>query len=943
MDLRNSKRKLSVLEAISCKKVSFPLSKDQSHSGASEEDSFYSCTSNNPSLPSNVTEPKAFLEGTESFDHITIVVDPNNPGIMPQEVTVYGYENALFAPNIRKRANKVMFSRNLSHNMSNLYLSPQKLTYTSNESQPFSKRITTQNVKSTSGINLLGDSDHKHQVTSWQTEFMNGRKYRDERGMNLIPPCTQTFGHKIDPISKYVLTPNSDSGYLSNIQFNCTSFLPGKQTQKLNSHSINTKQNLRTQKVSNMDEGALPDNWDKNQPMKNTFECTLCLLTFSKLTLYLTHIRSHIVVDTLVCQICEKLISSVSKIPNHISMHAGMKVFLCIFCSAVFYNYNNLRVHLSQRKDGIVYSCQRCPMEFCSKSGIVKHKQIHIGHQFKCNICSMIFKRAYDLKLHIRKFHNESKKEFSKLSAPRKQIQTKYRLKRRKVIGRTKVANPSKNTKHCTSFLCPFCSREFLRAKYLRSHIRNNICKKNASINSLLNEDDLHQNLEMSVKESESPDGIYVCPHCSKDFSNEIFRKLHLRNRVCQLNTSAESSYMDESELSQNLDLSSIEIDPPEVFPVCPCCTKVFKGERHLRRHLSHGMCKKLSEISAKNEYLCPYCSIEVDCLETHVCSNTSENNLAENGGPLNANNIPFQSLLISSRSSSIHEHSHICPHCKKVFSNRKVRDNHKTHCFPSKNTLVTNGLIKNEYSDLEVHCVTPKETRIKTEADYTCDYCNESFLHTFQKHVRSHGCSDDNTAANHSNCNVVLDRKRFTCATCNIVMGSLVTLRRHELSGKCKAPINKTVGKSSFYQTKIITPQKKCEKIEKTPLREDSDNPSSISSSTSEKLSDPREIPMQPSLATRNQLYYSLNTKQAKHEGKLKRLNPEKQIPQLSCLYCIVKFRTLKAFKSHLELNSCTNVLSRFRTKCSACDRDFSTAANLRRHVKSYCTFFKN
>ena len=886
MDLRNPKRKLSIFEDISCKKVSFPLSRDQSHVGTSEEDSFHSCTSTNQSISSNVFEPKAFLEGTESFDHITILVDPNNPGIMPQEVTVYGYENALFMPNNRKKANKVMFSPNLTHSMSNLYISPQKLVSASNSKQPFTEPISTQDINSASGCFLLNDDDDQHRLmTSWENDFINGRNHKHESERNLIPPCTQTIGHKIDPISKYVLTPNSDVGYLSNIQFNCASFLPGRQTQKPNFHTTNTKQTEFIPSVKN----CLSDDQDVIKPIENSFKCTLCHKTYTRLIHYLAHLRSHINLDTLVCEICEELLSSESEIPNHISTHSGTDVFLCMFCSIVFHNYSNLMVHLSLRKDGIIYSCPNCPMEFCSKLGIINHKRIHIDNQFECTTCSLKFLRAFDLKCHRINFHSNSKKEFSKLCVPRKQIQTMYRLSKLNVVDPSKpITESSKNIKDSTPILCPNCSKKFLKVRYLNSHIRNNICQKN---NQVSKNPELHKHTPP------------VCPYCSRVFLKEVYKKQHLRNRICQQDISTDS-------------LSSSEVNSTQVFPICPQCSKVFKGKKTLRQHLRKRSCIQVPKISTEKKCLCPRCYMEFDNLKKHVC------NKIENESPLTTNKHT-SSLIKSSRHSGYHKSSYGFPKCKKLFSKRIYRRYHRVNCFQSNRKKVMKGKsLKNISPNLKSHRVVYINAMDKSGAGYICEHCRSSFYRfsNLQKHVRNRVCTIDPSIANNSllNYRSLIARKRaFSCSKCKLILGSRDILRMHKRSGKCETFINQTFG-------------------------EDSED---LSSNTNEKLSDSMETPLQSS-HTRN---HSLSTSKKREKQKLRRLNPEKQTfsrnnnKQLSCLYCFATFETRENFRCHIKLANCVKGISRLIIKCSACKRSYSCASHVRRHVKSSCPFFEN
>ena len=829
MDLRNSKRKHPISENVSYKKISAHLSRDQSHIGASEEDSFYSCTSNSQSVPNSLLEPRAFLEGTESFDHITIVVDPNNPGIMPQEVTVYGYENALFMPNDRKRENRVMFSPNLTNSMYNLCISPHKLLSTTNPKQLFTKTISSQDTNSNSSFHLLNDEDRNDQVTSSQSDFLHGIKHGDESGIHLIPPCTQTIGHKIDPISKYILTPNPDDDYLSNIQFNCVSFLPGKRVQMPHSHSDNTKPNIRAEQRSSKipfstDNDLLDDTDEKS------FKCTLCHQTFAKLTNYLTHLRSHINTHTLVCEICRARISCTSQIANHISTHSGTDVFPCKFCSSVFYQDRTLKVHLSMRSSGVTFSCRKCSMKFCSKTGLISHKLIHYNvGKFLCDTCSLKFDSAFALRFHLMNYPDHSRNELSKLSLPRKQMQTRYKLSRSNAIRQSQTLTKfSRNTKHRLSNFCPHCSRKFINVIYLKAHIHNNTCRKKPKDYSNV--------------------PVCVCRYCSRVFSKEMYLKLHLRK--CILKQTRIVPQMNESQSSQNLTPSVINDNSPTVFPTCPNCSKVFSGSRSIRQHLRKGVCNQVP--------------------------------------------VEKKSFLLK------------CPNCKKIFAHRNLRDYHQASCFPPNNNKLINGKsLKNKSSKL-------KPRKFKDNSPLICEVCKTSFRRIifFQKHIRDGICSSDRTKTNNSLLkykSLFASKRALTCSTCQLIMGSIETLRRHERSGKCKSL--------------------------------DSKYPSVSSGEEGIDGSIESDIMNTPRKRTK---------KQPKRKEKLNPRSPKKQIPSstttkiLSCLYCYATFDSRAKFKSHIESANCVKGISQLRTVCSACYKSFYNTFHIRRHVRTSCRFFK-
>ncbi|KAI6650390.1 Zinc finger protein [Oopsacas minuta] len=788
MDLRNAKRKRSDHEQTEDEIDFRSFSKDRSLISASDDDSYHSCISYNHSLSTtnqlneSILEPQSFLEGKESQDFINIPLDSKNPVIMPQEVVVYGYENASF----NKKPNKSVFPPCLNSNMSKLHISPQKNTgyQVSQDTECLSSHdYEIPEISKTSSPS--GDKLFK----SLENDFLGFRRNTNDFQ---IPPCTQTSRHKIDRISKYVLTPNFRSGYISNLQFNMPSkmtrgfgmirsILPEEQPQfsfvKPNSPQIaQTSLNLNHQ-ISNSE-------MDISQDSKRQFICSLCTISFGALSTYLTHLRAHINIGTLFCEICHDQLSDTSEIRDHITIHAQMEVFLCEYCCMTFSSIRHLKCHLLNSVKGVHFSCLSCSLKFCCKRGLVQHKQFHYSRHYLCNECHFKSFRSNLIHDHLKSLHNI---EYARVGhhfqiyIPNSAVNTKYKLRNSKILRANQLQKHYPNLRK-TIFVpkikCQHCFRVFTTKSSLYQHNLHRKCLKETTINSLpIDISNVDSNVLDSSKDTDTSGEISekcVCPHCSNVFKRVAYLNQHILNRVCLKHLPPNSLTSDIGDVNDDLHNPSIDLDDNEDniiqnVHICTNCNVVFKSKKSLGNHIRNRIClKNLSSNPLIND---------IDDGNVH----TSSRDLVIQNDPVCTN---CHRIFKSRRSLRQHIHNRVCQ--KNLSSNSLTRDIEDVNedLNNSSKDLEDNNIIQNDIVCANCHRIFKRKS-----------YLNQHLLNRVcLKHLLSNSTTSNIDYVNdnlHSS-SIDLDdhdvfQKEPMCTNCHRIFKKKAYLNQHVRNRVCQ------------------------------------------------------------------------------------------------------------------------------------------------------------
>ena len=107
------------------------------------------------------------------------------------------------------------------------------------------------------------------------------------------------------------------------------------------------------------------------------------------------------------CKYCNKSFNDPSARGRHQQLHESknIKSFACNICDKKFTTAFYLKSHEKGHQEEI-YQCEQCPSKIKGKGHFREHVKMH-STSLKCSICDRIFKRATDLNLHMKGFHNK--------------------------------------------------------------------------------------------------------------------------------------------------------------------------------------------------------------------------------------------------------------------------------------------------------------------------------------------------------------------------------------------------------------------------------------------------------------------------------------------------------------------------------------------------------
>jgi hypothetical protein len=137
------------------------------------------------------------------------------------------------------------------------------------------------------------------------------------------------------------------------------------------------------------------------------------------------------------CLICGKMIEK-NRMEGHINKHNNLRPYSCTECNKEFYCKQLLRLHKTsihtnikvkceicdklfpsaralyshnlRHKNENRYVCSLCDKKFNNSNSLKRHMAIHSGvREFVCSICGVGFYRRFNLDVHIKNVHNQTK------------------------------------------------------------------------------------------------------------------------------------------------------------------------------------------------------------------------------------------------------------------------------------------------------------------------------------------------------------------------------------------------------------------------------------------------------------------------------------------------------------------------------------------------------
>ncbi|XP_072026575.1 uncharacterized protein [Amphiura filiformis] len=301
---------------------------------------------------------------------------------------------------------------------------------------------------------------------------------------------------------------------------------------------------------------------DKNIP------CTLCDKTFQSKR----HLRDHMRYHTgkkLHCLDCDYVTVRQQQLDYHMNTHTGKRPFVCDVCNKGFRHHTGLSCHKKTHRGhtGAV-SCDVCKMEFEQPHQLDRHMQTHKEERpHQCGFCTNNFKRAMDLRQHIKFYHSEIADKVDQI-----------------------VPKESTPPEPEGDFKCRQCDRSFKTTQGLEQHKRRTH-----------NSDVKRKNLLVKCRDGEQK---YACQRCQKQFNsrkaliNHRFTHTTVRPYTC---TICGRSFKRQWELHKHKMTHTQQPSVP-----CTQCDAQFPGRGNLRRHMMrmHSDSKK----TTLKPYRCEIC-----------------------------------------------------------------------------------------------------------------------------------------------------------------------------------------------------------------------------------------------------------------------------------------------------------------------------------------------
>uniref|UniRef100_A0A673J7H1 Zinc finger protein Xfin-like n=1 Tax=Sinocyclocheilus rhinocerous TaxID=307959 RepID=A0A673J7H1_9TELE len=230
---------------------------------------------------------------------------------------------------------------------------------------------------------------------------------------------------------------------------------------------------------------------------KEEFKCGLCQEAFIDSKALSEHCLTHMPGPSASkCQFCKRHFSSRTGLIRHIRLHTGEKPFPCLTCGRHFHRKEVLKLHqekctaeqppplqtsnakqlqaehgvdTSSKKTNKAYNCSYCPHSFRFPNNLKLHERAHLAKTvFPCSKCGKFYRK--------RKFkdHVDHEKQCQGKSSSFLQRHLSLHSKETAFcdgVCKEHRLESLRGSEKIKSMFCKFCTKSFLRARYLRRHI----------------------------------------------------------------------------------------------------------------------------------------------------------------------------------------------------------------------------------------------------------------------------------------------------------------------------------------------------------------------------------------------------------------------------------------------------------------------------------------
>lgn len=132
------------------------------------------------------------------------------------------------------------------------------------------------------------------------------------------------------------------------------------------------------------------------------FTCSECGKKFFTKHDLMKHSHTHTGAKPFVCVVCEKAFSRATLLHRHEKIHVAVPKYLCTYCDRTFLTSEDLDTHMKDHKKNRPFQCQKCDKKFAFKQGLERHEISHTNEDaFKCDYCPETFSTSLKLQRHI--------------------------------------------------------------------------------------------------------------------------------------------------------------------------------------------------------------------------------------------------------------------------------------------------------------------------------------------------------------------------------------------------------------------------------------------------------------------------------------------------------------------------------------------------------------
>ena len=146
------------------------------------------------------------------------------------------------------------------------------------------------------------------------------------------------------------------------------------------------------------------------RPKANSFQCTICLKSFSAAKYLKMHERIHNGAMPYECNTCKKRFKVKSNLNTHLKIHTGEVPFECKTCRKRFTQSGSLKIHERIHTGEKPFECKTCLKTFTQSSHLKIHERIHSGEvPFQCRTCEKRYQSLSQLRHHEKSHHKHIK------------------------------------------------------------------------------------------------------------------------------------------------------------------------------------------------------------------------------------------------------------------------------------------------------------------------------------------------------------------------------------------------------------------------------------------------------------------------------------------------------------------------------------------------------